>query len=108
MSDCQHNGWVFDGFPINKIQCDLLNKRNLLPVNVFSLKLKEMEIKKRIIAQTKHSVSTDYDFDMEVVHERIDKTQKDLTEVEIYFITKFNSLEKLDAKVSKWGLLEMA
>lgn len=39
MSDCQHNGWVFDGFPMNKTQCELLNKRNLLPVNVFTLKL---------------------------------------------------------------------
>ena len=65
MSDCQHNGWIFDGFPINKNQCDLLNKKGLLPSNIFSLKLSEFEIKKRIL-RLNHF--TDYDYDMEVIH----------------------------------------
>ena len=41
MSDCQKKGYIFDGFPYNIEQCYLLNRRGLLPSNVFSLKLTE-------------------------------------------------------------------
>ena len=42
LSDCQQRGWVLDGFPFNRNQCDLLNKKNLLPANIFSMKLTEI------------------------------------------------------------------
>ena len=42
MSDCKKRGWIMDGFPTNKNQCNLLNKHGLLPVNVFTMKLNEM------------------------------------------------------------------
>ena len=41
MGDCQNNGWVLDGIPSNRNQCDLLYRKDLLPGNVFCLKLSE-------------------------------------------------------------------
>lgn len=104
MSDCQHNGWVFDGFPVNKNQCDLLNKQGLLPANIFSLKLSELDIKKRVL---RNNSCDDYDYDMEVIHERLEQNKFNIIEVETYFSTKFNNLDLLDAKISKWGLFEI-
>jgi hypothetical protein len=44
---------------------------------------------------------------MEVVHQRLDLNRNKLIEVEVYFLTKFNSLETMDGKISKWGLFEL-
>ena len=44
MSDCKKRGWIMDGFPTNKNQCNLLNKHGLLPVNVFTMKLNEIKL----------------------------------------------------------------
>lgn len=71
MNDCQRTGWVLDGFPNNREQCELLNKRGLLPANVFFIRLSDLEIKKRAILQNmKSSKLEDYDYswDIEVLH----------------------------------------
>lgn len=36
--DC-NKGWILDGLPINKRQCELLNKRGIVPSLVISLKM---------------------------------------------------------------------
>lgn len=111
LNDCQKYGWVFDGFPTNREQCELLNKKGLLPNKVLSLKLTEIDVKKRVIAHNMKNSKLDeylYDYDIEVVHQRLNANRNDLTNVEVYFLIKFNSLEMLDAKISKWGLFEKA
>jgi len=52
--------------------------------------------------------STEYEFDIEVVHERFEKNKKPLAEVELYYESKYNNLKILDASLSKWGLFETA
>ena len=73
MSDCQTTGYVFDGFPYNRDQCYSLNKRGLLPFNVFTIKLTEQEIKTRVISLTAkdRKLSSEYDYDLEVLHTRL-------------------------------------
>lgn len=67
MSDCQKYGWVFDGFPNTRQQCEILNKRGLLPNKVFSIKLHDLEIKKRAInINLKHSKLEEYDYDFDL------------------------------------------
>ena len=48
----------------------------------------------------------EYNYDIEVVHERLDKNRVNLSEVEIYYETKYNNISFLDSKLSKWGLFE--
>ena len=38
-ADCQQNGWILDGLPQNKNQFELLNRRGIVPVEVFVLSL---------------------------------------------------------------------
>lgn len=111
MSDCQKCGWVLDGFPINRQQCELLNKRGLLPYNVFALKLTDADIKKRVLNRQLKSPSLkqyDYDWDIEIVNHRISDNRDKLLEVEVYFLTKFNNIKAIDGKISKWGIFEEA
>lgn len=62
--DCIKNGWVLDGLPQNKHQAELLNRRGVIPTEVFSLNLSEMEIKKKVLK----AKSSEYESDIEVVH----------------------------------------
>ena len=62
--DCVKNGWVLDGLPQNKHQAELLNRRGVIPTEVFSLNLSEMEIKKKVLK----AKSSEYESDMNVVH----------------------------------------
>lgn len=81
MADCQNLGWVLDGFPTNRSQCELLNKRGLLPASIFIIKLSELEIKKRAINRNLKSSkleSYDYDWDIEVINERITSNRNNL------------------------------
>ena len=50
----------------------------------------------------------EYDYDIDVVDERIRKNQQHLHEVEVYFATRYNNIKMLSGKVSKWGLFESA
>lgn len=71
MADCQISGWVLDDFPTNRSQCELLNKRGLLPASIFMIKLPDVEIKKRAINRNMKSSkleSYDYDWDIEVIN----------------------------------------
>jgi hypothetical protein len=43
---------------------------------------------------------------MEVIDSRLMHNRHRLMEVEVYFQTKFNSLQILDGTISKWGLFE--
>jgi adenylate/nucleoside-diphosphate kinase len=47
LADC-NRGWILDGLPLNKRQCELLNKKHIVPSLVISLKMTELEIKKRV------------------------------------------------------------
>lgn len=38
MADCS-KGWVLDGLPLNKRQCELLNKKGIVPTLLISLKM---------------------------------------------------------------------
>ncbi len=67
---------------------------------MFSLGLTDVEVKKRIL-KTK---SNEYEFDLQVTHERLERNKKALAEVELYYETKYNNLKILDGNVSKWGL----
>lgn len=105
MQDCQSNGWVLDGFPNNVRQCELLNKKGLSPFIVFNIELGDFEIKKRIINANKQN---DYDWDMEVIHERLQHNRKSLLEVQAYYDNKLHNMKRLDGHLSKWGLFEGA
>lgn len=59
-ADCQQNGWILDGLPQNKNQVELLNRRGIVPVEVFVLSLTDAEIKKRV----KKTQSEAYEFDI--------------------------------------------
>lgn len=102
--DCQNNGWVLDGLPQNKRQAELLNRKGIVPTAVFSLNLTDMDIKKKILK----AGSKEYEFDLEVVHERLEKNKKPLAEIEFYYESKYNNLMVLNASLSKWGLFETA
>ena len=108
MNDCQKKGWILDGFPTNKNQCNLLNKHGLLPINVFTMKLTEIEIKKRVLAKNKNASISEYNYDMDVIDERLSKNRHNLHEVAVYFATRYNNLKMLEGKVSQWGLFESA
>lgn len=67
--DCS-KGWVLDGLPLNKRQCELLNKKDIIPTLVISLKMSELEIKKRVLGKSLEN-KLYYDYYMEVIHERL-------------------------------------
>ena len=67
-----------------------------------------MDIKKRVLEKIKNASIPDYDYDMDVINDRINKNVEDLHEVEVYFATRYNNLKMLDGKKSKWGLFEVA
>lgn len=48
MADCR-NGWILDGLPYNTRQCELLNKKDIVPTVVISLHLSDLEIKRRVL-----------------------------------------------------------
>ncbi len=50
LADCWR-GWVLDGLPLNKKQCELLNKKGIVPTIVLSIRLSDLEIKKKVIAK---------------------------------------------------------
>lgn len=41
LSDC-YKGWILDGLPINKKQCELLNKKGIVPTLVLEVKMSEL------------------------------------------------------------------
>jgi adenylate kinase len=51
LADCLR-GWVLDGLPLNKKQCELLNKKGIVPTIVLSIRLSDLEIKKKVIAKS--------------------------------------------------------
>jgi len=50
--DC-HQGWVLDGLPLNKKQCELLNKKGIVPTLLLITKMTELDIKKRVLSKDK-------------------------------------------------------
>lgn len=52
LCDCSR-GWVLDGLPLNKKQCELLNKKGIVPSLVVVVRMSELEIKKRVIGKSK-------------------------------------------------------
>ena len=54
MTDCVNKGWILDGMPKNKTQCEMLIRRGLGPSAVFSMCLSDNDIKKRVL-QAKQS-----------------------------------------------------
>jgi len=47
LADCQKKGWILDGLPQNKNQAELLNRKGIIPISVFSLTLSDLDAKKR-------------------------------------------------------------
>jgi hypothetical protein len=81
-----------------------MNRKGIVSSAVFLLASKELDIKKRVMKTN----SNQYDYDMQVVHERIAKNRRNIAEVEIFYEMKYNNLTVLDANLSKWGLFEAA
>jgi len=52
LHDC-YKGWILDGLPLNKKQCELLNKKGLVPSLVLVVRMSELDIKKRVISKIK-------------------------------------------------------
>ncbi len=77
LADCKKNGWILDGMPANKNQAELMNRKGIVPTAVFLLALKELDIKKRVMKTN----SNQYDYDMQVIHERITKNRRNIAEV---------------------------
>jgi adenylate kinase family enzyme len=50
--DCS-KGWILDGLPLNKRQCEILNKKAIIPTIVLSVRMSELEIKKKVINKAK-------------------------------------------------------
>lgn len=67
MFDCLNNGWILDGIPLNKKQCELLNKKGITPTVVFVLQMSDLNIKKRVLASKQIS----YEYQMDVVHSKL-------------------------------------
>lgn len=51
---------------------------------------------------------TQYDYFLEVVHQRLESSRNALTDVEVYYIGKYNNVKVVDGNLSKWGILEQA
>ncbi len=45
-----------------------------------------------------------YDYYLDVVHERLEATRNSLTDVEVYYISKYNNVKVVDGNLSKWGI----
>jgi len=103
MSDCSR-GWILDGLPLNKRQCELLNKKGIVPTLLLSLKMTELDIKKRV----QKINEPEYDYYSEVVHDRLEATRKSLIEIEIYYTNKYNNVRVIEGHLSKWGIFEQA
>lgn len=62
----------------------MLNKRGILLTNVFAIKLPDLEIKKRVVNRNlKFSKldEYDYDWDIEIVNDRLTENRNNLMEV---------------------------
>ena len=103
LADC-NRGWILDGLPLNKRQCELLNKRGVVPSLVICLRMTEIDIKKR----ARKAKSCEYDSYGEVVHDRLESTRRALTDIEVYYLSKFNNVKVIDGNLSKWGIFEQA
>ncbi len=57
--DCGR-GWILDGLPLNKKQCELLNRRGIVPTSVISLRMSDVEIKRRVLSKSKEGSVYDY------------------------------------------------
>ena len=64
----------------------------------------EVQIKKRV----KKTCCNDYDYYPEVIHDRLESTRKHLTDIEIYYLNKYNNVKIIDGNLSKWGIFEQA
>ena len=67
--------------------------------------MSELDIKKRVLSQRKGK-ENDYDWDMEVVHRRLQANKESLVEVEVYYISKYNNVKTVEAGLSKWGVVQ--
>ena len=61
-----------------------------------------------MLAKNKNVSIPEYNYDMDVIDERLSKNRHNLHEVNVYFATRYNNLKMLEGKVSKWGLFESA
>jgi adenylate kinase family enzyme len=52
LSDCS-KGWILDGLPLNKKQAELLNKKGVVPILTISLRMNDIDVKRRVISKTK-------------------------------------------------------
>jgi len=50
--DC-NRGWILDGLPLNKKQAELLNKKGIVPTLVISLRMNDIDVKRRVLSKTK-------------------------------------------------------
>jgi len=69
-----------DGLPLNKRQSELLNKRGIFPTSIISLRMSDIEVKKRVLSKPKE-IEQIYDYYAEVVHNRLEANRKNLIEI---------------------------
>ncbi|EGR31735.1 hypothetical protein IMG5_103090 [Ichthyophthirius multifiliis] len=104
MADCKASGWVLDGLPQNKQQAILFQQKGVVPYAVLSLQLNDSEIKKRAQKQTKNK--NKFGYNQIILHEKLQACENDI--LENFYLTTFNNVRFLDAKISKWGVFDLA